>query len=103
MSIDKAQQARWGRVGGLRTAARHDVRAITAPARQAFEARFYAHIPDELPPGERDRRATAARRAYFAELTALSVRSRKKKAGPECDSGPASGRSPRDGEHPAAA
>lgn len=78
MALDKAQQARWGRVGGLRTAARHDVRETTAAARAAFEARFYQGIPDDLPPLERDRRAAAARRAYFANLTALSVAKRKR-------------------------
>lgn len=77
MAIDKAQQARWGRVGGYTTAARHDTRDITAPARAAFEARFYQSIPAELPTHERDRRAAAARKAYFAELTALSVAKRK--------------------------
>ena len=68
----------WGRVGGLRTAARHDVRVITEPARRAFEARFYAGVPDGLPAAERDRRAAAARKAYFADLTAKSVHARKK-------------------------
>lgn len=102
MSIDRAQQARWGRVGGLRTSARHDAREITLPARRAFDARFYAGIPAELSAAERDRRAIAARRAFFAELTARSVRARKQKAGPDCDSGPAVGGRRADGEHPAA-
>jgi hypothetical protein len=80
MTVDRAQQARWGRVGGLRTAARHDTREITAPARAAFEQRFYDGIPDALPAIERDRRAAAARRAFFAELTARSIAARKKAA-----------------------
>jgi hypothetical protein len=106
MALDRAQQARWGRVGGLRTAARHDVRLITLPARQAFEARFYTGIPEDLPQAERDRRASAARRAYFAEMTARSVTARaaaKKKAGPDRDSGPANDVRQTDGERPAAA
>lgn len=70
----------WGRVGGLRTAARHDTKEITAPARRAFEKRFYAGIPNDLTDTERDRRAAAARKAYFAELTARSVRARQRKA-----------------------
>jgi hypothetical protein len=80
MSIDRAQQAKWGRVGGLRTSATHDVREITAPARAAFAARFYQGIPDELPQAERDRRAAAAKAAYFAELTARSVAARRRRS-----------------------
>jgi len=86
VGIDREQQALWGRVGGLRTAARHDVRAITAPARDAFEARFYRGIPEDLPAIERDRRAAAARKAFYAELTARSVRARKR--APSGEQGP---------------
>jgi len=64
------------RLGGLAVSATHDTRELTAPARAAFEARFYAGIPADLPTEERDRRALAARRAYFARLTWLSVRAR---------------------------
>lgn len=71
-------QARWGRVGGYRTAARHDTRLITQPARDAFAARFYEGVPKDLPQEERDRRADAARKAYFAELTAKSILARRK-------------------------
>lgn len=101
MGSQRAQQALWGRVGGLRTAARHDVREITAPARAGFEARFYRDVPEELPPCERDRRAAAARRAYFAELTARSVAARKK-ADPDRDSGSAAEARQLHGEHPKA-
>jgi hypothetical protein len=71
-------QAAWGRVGGLRTAARHDTREITAPARKAFEERFYRDLPTGLDDTKRERRAAAARRAYFAELTAKSLQSRRR-------------------------
>lgn len=81
MGIDRTQQALWGRVGGLRTAARHDARAITAPAREAFAARFYRNIPEGLSTAERERRAGAARAAFYAELTAKSVRARKRRSG----------------------
>ena len=37
----------------------------TAPAREAFAARFYAGIPEDLPQAERDRRAGWARKAYI--------------------------------------
>jgi hypothetical protein len=52
----------------------------TAPAREAFAARFYAGIPDDLPQAERDRRAAWARKAYFAELALKSSRARSRKA-----------------------
>lgn len=48
----------------------------TDPARRAFDARFYAGIPEDLPQAERDRRAGFARRAYFAELALKSSRAR---------------------------
>ena len=53
----------------------------TQSARDAFEARFYVGIPEDLPSAERDRRAGFARRAYFAELALKSsmARSRKRK------------------------
>ena len=76
-----AQRALRSRLGGLTTAARGHVN--TAPARAAFAARFYAGIPDDLPPGERDRRAAAAKRLYFARLAYKSALTRTMKAGPD--------------------
>ena len=52
----------------------------TAPAREAFGARFYAGIPDELPQAERDRRAAHARTAYFAQLAYRSSRARSSRS-----------------------
>jgi hypothetical protein len=50
----------------------------TAPARAAFNARFYDGIPDDLPQAERDRRAEHARKAHFARLALLSARARSR-------------------------
>jgi hypothetical protein len=80
MGIDRTMQAAWGRVGGPTTAARHDTREITAPARKAFDARFYRDIPEDLPTAERDRRAAAARRASSPFLSARSLRARRRVA-----------------------
>jgi hypothetical protein len=54
-------------IGGYSTAAKYDTREITAPARKSFRSKFEARVdPDgELSPAERERRAEAARRAYF--------------------------------------
>lgn len=49
-------------------------------ARAAYEARFYAGIPDDLPAAERDRRAAAARRAHYQRLALASVKARRRKA-----------------------
>lgn len=108
MAVDRAQQARWGRIGGLRTSARHDAREITAPAREAFGRRFVNEVDPErvLPEAERLRRALAARKAYFADLTARSVAARRRnaatKAGP-ADNGPAFLEARRDRGEPTAA
>ncbi|MDQ3407272.1 MAG: hypothetical protein M3472_03840 [Chloroflexota bacterium] len=81
MAIDRALQRQWGRIGGLRLAASRDPREYTAPARQRFLERFYEGIPEDLPLEERDRRAMAARKAYFAELAIASARARKRPSG----------------------
>ena len=81
MAIDRALQRQWGRIGGLRLAASQDPKQYTAPAREAFLARFYEGIPDDLPVEERDRRAVAARKAHFATLAVASARARKRSRG----------------------
>lgn len=71
------------RLGGLETALRGHVN--TAPARQAFLARFDDLVdPDRvLSPTERARRSEAARKAYMTRLSLKSSVSRaKKKAKP---------------------
>jgi len=67
-------------MGGYATAARHDTRELTRPAREAFDRRFIDQVdPDRvLPEAERERRAQAARRAYFAALAFKSARARQR-------------------------
>lgn len=52
----------------------------TAPARQAFLARFEQQVdPDgQLSPEERRRRAEAAKKAYFLRLAAKSAERRRR-------------------------
>ena len=57
-----------GRLGGFALAAKRDPKTYTASARAAFMDRFLNEVDPEriLTPDERERRAVAARRAYFA-------------------------------------
>ena len=93
-----------GRIAALKMHAAG--RTNTAPAREAFLSRWGREVDPEglLSPEERERRASFARRAYFAELALQSARTRarrKQKAGPATElPGPtlevagASGRAP---------
>lgn len=71
-------QREYGRLGGLTTRARHPGPRITAPAREAFDRRFYVGL-DHVPEPERSRRARAARAAFFSRLTILSITARRKR------------------------
>lgn len=68
-----------GRIGGLVTASRHDVREQTKPAGKAFRARFEREVdPDGLlPAAERARRAQAALRAHMQRLAMRSAAVRR--------------------------
>jgi hypothetical protein len=59
-----------------------DLAALTAPAREAFLARFEREVdPDGvLPPAERSRRAEYAKRAHMKRMALASSRSRAAKA-----------------------
>jgi hypothetical protein len=66
----------------LTRVAREGGHAVSAPARAAFDQKFLDQVdPDRaLPDDERQRRASAARRAYFLTLAAKSADSRRRKA-----------------------
>lgn len=66
-------------------AACDDPSAATAPARAVFLSRFERQVdPDGvLSPTERARRAEHARKAYFSQLAAKSVRARAARKGGE--------------------
>ena len=69
-----------GRIGAYTLHAKHDPRETTAAARKAFGEKFYAHLPQGLSPAERERRATAARKAHMAQLAYLSAQARSRNA-----------------------
>ncbi len=70
-----------GRIGAYAMHARNDSRVVTANARAAFMARFENEVDPEreLPDAERFRRATMARKAYFAGLAYKSAVARSRK------------------------
>ncbi len=94
-----------GRIGAYALHATHDPRETTAKARLTFLEGFYEGIPADLPEPERERRALAARRAYFARLAYRSAVSRSAKKAAPPNNGTASKESRRvsDADHPAAA
>ncbi len=55
-----------------------DPTARTAPARSAFEARFYKGL-EGLPEAERERRAEHRRKAHFAKLALKSAQARRRR------------------------
>jgi len=69
-----------GRIGAAARWAKEDPLDPDGPlprARAAFDARFYAGIPEDLPTAERDRRAAHARIEYFARLALKSAQVRR--------------------------
>ena len=70
-----------GRIGAYAQQARHDPRETTRAARLAFNQRFAVQVDPrgELPELERQRRATAAKKAYFARLALKSAQARQKR------------------------
>src|SRR5213596_1877990 len=69
------------RLGALIVHSRYDSRATTAAARRKFLARFELEVdPDhKLPEPERQRRAAAARSAYFTRLRFNALRRKRSK------------------------
>jgi hypothetical protein len=79
-SLSPAQRSLRARVAAFTLHSQTDGQEHTAPAREAFLARFEREVdPDGvLPEVERKRRAECARKAYFAKLALKSSRARAK-------------------------
>ena len=73
-----AERTLRARIGAFSLHAQNDSRALTARARASFLARFEREVDpgDVLPTEERQRRAMAARSAYFSRLAYKSSRAR---------------------------
>lgn len=71
--MSRRQQAAYGRVGGLTTASRHDMREVARRAREGLAAKFLREAEGD------PARADVLRRLYFARLTAASVAARVKR------------------------
>lgn len=76
---DAALRSMRARIGAYSLHAQRDARETTSAARAAFLSRFLAGIPEDLPEGERLRRAEAARRAHFQRLAYRSALARRAK------------------------
>ena len=70
-----------GRLGAYCQASRHSPVDTTAAARKAFLSKFEGEVdPDAvLPEAERQRRAEAARKAYFTRLALRSAKARRRR------------------------
>ena len=77
-----AERALRARMAAYSLHAKRDARQTTAPARAAFLDRFDRMVDPEgtLPEAERQRRAAAARKAYFTRLALLSAQARRARA-----------------------
>jgi hypothetical protein len=82
VAFDSVEMAQRGRIGAHTTLSRHDPHQLTSRAREAFLTMFEKQVdPDStLPPDERRRRATHARKAHMARLARLSALARKEAA-----------------------
>ena len=71
-----------GRIGAYALQSQYDPKETTRAARTAFLERFLDEVDPErtLPDGERDRRAAAARKAYFARLALKSAQARRRRS-----------------------
>lgn len=83
MPYTAAQRTTRARLAAFSQHAQYDVRETTQKARETFLSRFEDQVDPErtLSPAERQRRAEAAKRAYFQRLTLqrLQTRAAKKK------------------------
>ena len=82
MAITPHEASLRGRIGAYALHATHDPRETTSAARAAF-LRSFEELVDpnrELSERERQRRAEAARRAYFTRLALASAKARRKAA-----------------------
>lgn len=76
--MDAHLRSQRARIGALALHAQHDPRETTKPGRAAFDRRFAIEVDpnNELPEDERLRRASYARKLYFAQLAYRSARVR---------------------------
>lgn len=78
MPASQSERSLQARLAALTRWSCEDPKPQTARMREAFDARFYIGIPEDLPPAERDRRAAAGRAAYFVRLSLASAKARRR-------------------------
>lgn len=84
-SLNPSERSLRARIAAYSLHSQVDSREHTKPARKAFLERFYNEVDPnrELSEAERERRAEAARKAYFTRLAYKSARARRKGGGAE--------------------
>lgn len=77
--LTPAERSLRSRIGAYTLHATHDPRQTTKSAREAFLARFEREVDPggHLPEPERQRRAEAAKKAYFSRLALKSAQARR--------------------------
>ena len=85
LEYSRSEMSMRGRIGAYALHARRDPKETTAKARRAFLDRFVDEVDPErvLPEAERNRRAVAAKKAYFSRLALKSAKARRRKGGAE--------------------
>jgi hypothetical protein len=82
--LDPRERSLRARIGAYSLHATHDPRKTTAKARAVFRSSFERLVDPSgsLPKTERERRATAARKAHYARLARLSHIARSQRRRP---------------------
>lgn len=88
--MNASQRRQRAQIGAYTVHSRYDSRKLTAPARKAFLDRFEVAVDPEreLSPAERNRRAAAARSAYFRQLAMKSAQKRRTSQPTRTERGP---------------
>ena len=83
MALTPHQRTLRARMAAYSMHAKHDGRAVTQKAREAFLTKFEELVDPtgSLSPRERERRARAARKAHFARMAFLSAKKRQRHDG----------------------
>jgi len=81
MTLTASERTMRARAAAYAMHARHDLRKVTQPGRDAFTARFEKQVDPEgvLPEAERIRRAECAKKAHFTALAFQSAKARRQK------------------------
>lgn len=82
MANKNSTMAQRGRLGGLTTAATHDTKELTRPARERSLGlqRFLEQVPDSVPEGQRVASAERLRKLHYTRMGIRSGEARRAKS-----------------------